>query len=242
MTATVNWRVVPIQSWPGEMTEYREEHRFRRKSGYWDDGSRHMVAGVDWPATTALLDRELDFLEADNVVLQMAVTDREIRRDGWIRSNAVPDHPGVILTFDSWLGPLSYPCDNFTAWKANVRAIALALEALRKIDRYGVTKRGEQYTGWKQIPGPGQTSVTMTANRAAEILKASAGESIEGKFPEDVILGDAGVAQAVHKAARRSSHPDAGGSDERFQSVELAWSVLSAHFNGARGEHPEASR
>ncbi len=225
----MEWRVVPIGQWPGEVTRDRKQHRFRKEVHR--NGQSYMDTGVNWSNTMDLLDRELWHLAAENVVLQMAVTEYQCRNDGWIRENAVPDDPGLVLSFDSRLGPLSYPCDNFTDWKANLRAIALALEALRKIDRYGVTKRGEQYTGWRQIPGPGQTSVTMTASRAAEILKASAGDCIEAKFPEEVILGDASVAQAVHKAARRKAHPDAGGSVERFQSVETAWLVLSAHLN-----------
>lgn len=42
-------------------------------------------------------------------------------------------------------GHLSYPCDTFTTLQDNLRVIALALEALRMVDRYGVTRRGEQY-------------------------------------------------------------------------------------------------
>jgi hypothetical protein len=39
-------------------------------------------------------------------------------------------------------------------WTDNVHAIALTLERLRLADLYGVTSRGEQYAGWKMLPGP----------------------------------------------------------------------------------------
>ena len=69
------------------------------------------------------------------------------------------DTPRVVVSFDSCHGPLRYQCDRFTttragtkAWHANVRAIALGLEALRKVDRYGIAGSGEQYRGWTALP------------------------------------------------------------------------------------------
>jgi hypothetical protein len=44
-----------------------------------------------------------------------------------------------------------FAVDKFATWQDNLRAIALGLEALRKVDRYGITKNSEQYTGWKQL-------------------------------------------------------------------------------------------
>lgn len=168
----LDWRVVPIEQWPGEQTKNRQRHRFNVESTGPYRGRRH---GVDWGGTVSLLARELAHLKAKDVLLQMAVTDRDIRNDGWIRANASPTHPGVILTFESKYGPLSYPCDTFTDWQANVRAIALALEALRKVDRYGVTRRGEQYTGWGKLPPAGGTTATMTAEVAARVVAEAAG-------------------------------------------------------------------
>lgn len=223
----LDWRVVPIERWPGEETEDRQRHRFRVASGGSWGGTRH---GVNWSDTTDLLDRELRQLEAENVVLQMAVTDREIRKDGWIRANASPAHPGVILTFDSIHGPLSYPCDTFTDWQANVRAIAKALEALRMVDRYGVTRRGEQYTGWKKLPPAGGTATTMTARVAAEILVDA--ERLDGD-PDD-LLESAEAVRLTYRAAAKNTHPDLhGGDTQRFQLVGQAKKVLDGH-HGAR--------
>ena len=181
------WRVVPIVRWSGEQTKSRRRdpfsHHVRAERGNGRGMERR--AGVDWRKTTDLLARELRQLRAKNIVLQMAVTDADIRNDGRVRANASPAHPGVIVTFDSKHGPLSYPCDQFTDWQANVRGVALALEALRKVDRYGVTRRGEQYTGWKQLPSAGGTTTTMTAERAAEILAYESGHDSAAEILAD---------------------------------------------------------
>jgi hypothetical protein len=146
-----------------------------------------------------LLERELRALRAKNIVIQAAVTDQDIRNDGWLRANARPEHPGVILTFDSRHGPLSYPCDAFNDWQANVRAIALALEALRKVDRYGVTKRGEQYTGWKALPAAGRSSADLKSRG------------------HGLIREHGSVREALF-----ATHPDHGGSADDFQAVQAA--------------------
>lgn len=232
----LDWRVVPIERWPGEQTEERQSHRFRTsKSVTWTryDGTtaygKRSDHGVDWDKTTRLLQRELAHLEAENILLQMAVTSRDIRNDGWIRANARPEHPGVILTFDSKHGPLSYPCDTFDDWQANVRGIAKALEALRMVDRYGVTKRGEQYRGWGQLPPAGGTTATMTARVAAEILVDVAG--YEGEDEEDVekVLTDAESLQWFFRMAAKNAHPDVGGDTQKFQTVNEAKRVLDRH-------------
>ncbi len=190
----IQWRVVPILKWPMEHTKRRTRSRF----------------GANWSTTTELLERELRFLRGQNIVLQMAVGEQEIRNDGWIRASARPTHPGVLLTFDSKFGPLTYPCDNFTDWKANVRAIALALEALRKVDRYGVTKRGEQYTGWKALP-------SKVDGGPHAVLAQWSG------FSEREVRNDP---KAAYRAAAKEAHPDRGGSGEAFSEVGDAARLL----------------
>ena len=174
------WNVVPIVRWPSESTRNRKRSPFRG----------------GWTSTSQLMEKELRQLRAKNVVLQMAVTHDDIRIDGWIRASASPSHPGVIVTFDSIHGPLSYPCDMFTDWQANVRAIGLALEALRKVDRYGVTKRGEQYTGWKRLAS-GENGL---ADRGREIIREHGGV----------------------REALKATHPDLGGDVEAFRAVMAA--------------------
>ena len=185
----MTYTVRPIDEWPGPQTRGRRRSPFR----------------ASWGSTASLLRRELDALQARNTVLMIAVEESDIRLDGLLRANARPRHPGVVVAFDSRYGPLKYATDTFSDWQDNVRAIALGLEALRKVDRYGITKRGEQYTGWKQLESG--NGVVMSAEKAREILAGYGG----------------------WRDALKATHPDHGGDPERFQRVQQARAVLAAH-------------
>lgn len=154
-----------------------------------------------WTATMELLERELDKLGARGAVIELALTEREIRLDGWPRAEARPSHPGVVISFDSRHGPLRYGTDAFPHWQDNVRAIALGLEALRKVDRYGIGKRGEQYQGWRQL---GSGAPDMSRAEAQELLDGYGGE----------------------KAALKATHPDTGGNEADFAQVQRARAAL----------------
>lgn len=232
MDYDLDFRTVPIERWPDPPgltpEDERKEHPFRYQT---DRGA--MRPGVDWQKTKELLDRELSMLDAENIVLQMALDDSQITIDGRPYARARPDHPGVILSFDSKFGPLQYPCDTFTDWQANVRAIAIALENLRRVDRYGVSRRGEQYTGWKKLPPAGGTTTTMTAEAAACVLLKWAGEDPDDEeMVEALLQAPASLADRIRRDAMKAAHPDRGGNGEAFHAVATAWKVLQRH----RGE------
>jgi hypothetical protein len=195
----------PIKAWPREMTKNRKRAQF--KAGY--------------NPSLALLDNELLKLGASNVVFEIALTDADIRLDGRPRSGAKPSHPGVIVSFDTKHGRLSYPCDTFDRYEDNVRAIALSLEHLRAVDRYGVTKRGEQYAGWSQLPPPMVTEPPMTLEAAREIFKA-----VTGSVPMWATLNE-----LYHKAVMKT-HPDRGGDARSFRQVQRAKEVFDKEFSG----------
>jgi hypothetical protein len=189
----------PITVWPGQILASKDRRRAQFKSPY--------------SATLALLDRELGYLKAKSLVLQVALQEEDIRLDGRPRAGSKPTHPGVILAFDSKFGPLSYPCDTFTIWEDNLRAIALGLEHLRAVDRYGVTRRGEQYRGWAQLPAP---AVTMDKVQAIKFLQAY---SIS-------VIGSKEDAQAAYRVGAFRLHPDRGGNPDEFKKLQQAKSVL----------------
>lgn len=150
-------------------------------------------------------------------MLEVDVTESAIRLDGGLYANARPATPAVRVAFESRFGPLTYATDVFDRWQDNVRAIALGLEALRKVDRYGITKRGEQYAGWKQLPGgSGVEPSHMTEDRAFEVLLQIVGS--EADWSDDASL--------VRKA-RAVTHPDRQGGDRSlWDQVEQAARVL----------------
>lgn len=201
----------PIDQWPGERTS-----SYSRKS-------RHTFKG-SYSDTLQLLDRELYALNASEVVIQLEMSDRDIRLDGMPRKDAIPRGPAVIIAFDSKHGPLKYATDVFDYWHANLRAIALGLEALRKVERYGVTKRGEQYKGWQQLgSGIEMGAGTMTADQAASFLADHAGDVNSG-----TVLVRLGEREAAYRRAAKRLHPDAGGSTSEFQKLQEAKRILDA--------------
>lgn len=199
-----------------------------------------------------LLERELYYLDAKDVVLEVDVDERQIRLDGLLRSDAKAKSPGIRLAFESNVGPLVYATDAFVrggtwayvgagddrrrrdtmaqAWQHNLYAIAKSLEALRMVDRYGVTKRGEQYTGFKALPsGTAMPASHMTRTAAAELLERVAiGEM--GASRDRVVArieSDAEQAREVWREARKVAHPDRRGGDHTmWDQVEQAGRVL----------------
>lgn len=200
----------PIVQWPGRPTRARVPSRF--KAGF--------------SATLDLLDRELWHLRAKNVVIEAAVHEGAIRNDGGLRADARLQHPGIILSFDSRHGPLRYPCDTYTDWRDNLRAIALALEALRTVDRYGVTKVGEQYTGWKQLPGPAADIPSMSTEDAARLVGA-----LDPPLCDvHELLRDPGLYRRAYRLRAAQLHPDHNGGDAaEFKRLQEARRVLDAH-------------
>jgi hypothetical protein len=197
----------PIERWPGKLRTWSERKR--------------SLFSAPWRKTLELLQRELFHLDARDIVIQADLREADIRLDGYPRANARAGHPGIILAFASKHGPLQYAVDTYDDWQDNLRAIALALEALRAVDRYGVTRRGEQYTGWKAIEaGNGLMTVEAAARFMADHASSATTQGI---------LADPEVAKTVYRRLARRFHPDAGGDAGLFQRLQEAKRLLDQH-------------
>ena len=191
----IDLRFHPLNAWPIASTPtYQRRSRATFKAG--------------WTNTLEMLEDELDKLKAKDIVIEAMLRPEDIRIDGWPRSSANPSHPGIILSFASKHGPLRYLTDRHEFWQHNLRAIALGLGALRAVDRYGITERGEQYVGWKAIPaktGGGDFPIALLS-RVADIPLA-----LEGTDPK-----------LLYRQALKRAHPDHGGSRELLEQVQDA--------------------
>jgi hypothetical protein len=185
--------IQPLTKWPEKNTEERKKAPFK----------------ATCTNTLQLLTFEIEKLSARKATLQTNL--------------------GVVLTFEKFDGwdeelkqsqysELRMPCDTFSYWKDNVRAVALVLEALRKIDRYGV-RTGSQYAGFKALPA---ADVEMTPELAADFIARSAGMGNVPGITSSIIQNTAGFGGMVYKAAAKVVHPDKGGATEEFKRIEKA--------------------
>jgi hypothetical protein len=202
----LNAHFKPLHQWPGERTKEREYARFK----------------ASWLQTLDLLEYELGKLRASHVVIQIEDPEahKRMRNDGsmTLADKHWPDKAGVVLTFESPKGNISMPCDRYRYWRDNLRAIALSLEALRAVDRYGVTRGNEQYRGWTQI---GNGNGKMDRAAAAAFLGA-----LRNYSAQTVLSWDTERVRAVCRDAKISNHPDKGGSHETFVAIGQAEEVL----------------
>lgn len=210
------YEIRPIgDDWPGPLTENRPNTPFKS----------------EFRATLGVLREELALLKAEVVVVQLDVDASQIRVDGSLRAHAQVGHPGVILSFESIHGPLRYPCDAFdvlwgsrAGWKENLRAIALGLHDLRRLNRYGISQRGEQYTGFSALP-PGTTAgagSVMTVDEARAFMAEHA--------PGDWDFTDGYEIGVAYRHAAKTLHPDHGGSSEAFRRLQDAKAALDRAY------------
>lgn len=182
---------------------------------------------ASWSDTLEMLGREVGMLDGQRVVVGIDIRDQDLRIDGRLRANARPaETDAVELAFDSKHGPLLYRCDQYVkrsyyragmeSWQHNVRAIAMTLQALRAVDRYGAARSGEQYRGYRALPsGRGDASSGMTATAAAEVVLRAALVDME---PTRATFAAAGV--SLIRSARSATHPD------RHQGDTAQWHLV----------------
>lgn len=210
----LNIQIRPITQWPGKETAQPKRSTFR----------------VTYSRTKKDLEFELsklDYVES-SLVLEMWVDQKLIRQDGQLRADARVYKHGVILRFTRKMNrrwdakretyvytpqQLSYPCDAFDSWDDNLRAITLSLEALRKVERYGVFKYDEIVSRLALPTGEGSTT---TRKDAAAFLATHSGVGMQEILDSETALN------AAFKRAAQKLHPDYGGSHEEFLKLTEA--------------------
>lgn len=215
MSGPADWTVRPLVDAAGISVEPRLESSFQ----------------APWLDTSDLLLRELSYLRAEHVLLEVEVA--------WTAGTVLPGRallgglpgsgPRVRLSFDSRHGPLSYGTGRYAAptpevsWRHNLRAVALGLVALRRVDRYGIAPGGEQYSGWLTLPAG------EPAHSAGVLLQLA---RTPGISPTQVVA-DVATFRRVYQAAARIWDPDTDGDVATWARLQRARTVLSDHHHGA---------
>lgn len=148
-----------------------------------------------WDGSLAKLEGEIERIEGDDVVIGVVVEPSAISFSGVLKGRQLVRHPGAEVSFERpGVGRLVFYTDAYKTLHANLHAIALGLEALRAVDRHGMTSSaGEQYAGFAAI-GPGGP------------------DPLRGKR---LVNEHGSIAEALKK-----THPDQGGSAAAFADVQ----------------------
>lgn len=113
-----------------------------------------------------------------------------------------------------------YPCDTFDDWQDNLRAIALSMEKLRGVERYGVFKYGDIMDRLALASAEGKISET---DAAFEFIAKQSGHQVI-----DISYNKSALKNAYRIAAQKL-HPDTNGGEttEDFHKLQQARTVLA---------------
>lgn len=122
-------------------------------------------------------------------------------RNGPQEGRRRPDDEGVAIYFQRHGKPYVMACDRYHEAEGNMRSLALALEALRQLERHGGgTMMEKAFAGFAALPPPTPWWEVLgcpSKPTAAEI-------------------------EAAYRAKARAAHPDAGGSDAQMAEINAA--------------------
>lgn len=136
-------------------------------------------------------------------------TNLALRRDGLPLANQKqPDDPGVAIYFTYRKKQVCFACDRWQKVEDNMHAIALTIDALRGINRWGTGDMVEAaFRGFEALPSPEQASTQPW-------------RTVLGLPPGPVSRG---AIDDAYRVARSRAHPDRGGTSAQFQAVQAAY-------------------
>jgi len=185
--------------WERTNPHRREYGRFKKRSAY--DAARGLRAEAErWRAAHIIVSANF-----------------KLRLDGLPYAQQPNiDDPGVAIYLKRRNQDYVLACDAFDKIWKNMRALTLALESLRRLERYGCEQlMNTAFEGFKALP-PGEEP--MTPERALELFGLR-----EDADPE--------VIQVVYRRLAKKHHPDGGGDERRFREIRAAYEMLTGKEN-----------
>lgn len=214
--------IKPISHWVGKETKMPRRSQFK----------------ATYQQTKKLLESELEKLRVvANVSLEMFIRQEDLRADGFLRANVKPSKQGVVLVAtrikntiyhretgrsENVLQTLTYPCDAFDDWQDNLRGVALSLQALRAVERYGVFRYEDIV---QRLALPSAQGKISSVETAAEFVAEHSGLA-----RDEVLRSGAAFLQAYRRAATKL-HPDAGGNSDDFLKLQEAKKIIEGQFS-----------
>lgn len=176
-------------------------------AGHYDEApaTRKRKASLTAADAAFRLEQELDRLGADDAKLS---TSQKLRIDGTPRSDlGEPSDVGAAVYFKLKGKDRCLACDRWTRVADNIAAIAQHIDALRRIERYGIGTIDQAFAGYAQLQAsPADWWIVLEVSQDATTAQ---------------------VDDAFRRLAR-TSHPDAGGSHDQMARLNAARDVAKA--------------
>jgi hypothetical protein len=145
------------------------------------------------------LSTQLGYLHATHELLS---TNLQVRLDGLVRGGQPePSDPGAAVYFRLKNEPRALACDKWLRVADNIAALAAHIDAIRRIDRYGVGTLEQVFTAYAALPASaGEWWLVLGVPRTAT--------------PEQI--------KAAYRHLAQTHHPDRGGNLGTFQRINDA--------------------
>ena len=213
MSETTRFPLSWPTGWKRTPAHWRERATFRstRQSTYTNDAGNVVRTSAVRALTVAdairRLSGELGRLGATDEILSTNVA---TRLDGLPYSNQPePTDPGAAVYFKLKGKPRALACDKWTRVADNIAAIAQHIDALRRIDRYGVGTMEQAFAGYAALPPSAEDWRTVFGLNGGATLA-----DVEAKF----------------RALAIQAHPDRGGDPAVMAKLNAARDAARREF------------
>lgn len=200
------------EGWPRTPAEKRDgDARFRTGTAFESDGvGGHRYVGkkpLSFDTARKSLTAELGRMNATNAVLS---TNVPVRLDGYPLASAAGrrmDDPGVAIYFTLNKKQMVMAQDAFLNVAANIRSLALAVSALRQLERHGGGMMMERaFSGFVAIAPPDWKKPWREVFGLKPELKVTLAEIV-----------------SLYRQRATRLHPDQGGNDTLMAELNVAY-------------------
>lgn len=182
-----------------------------KRTGYMGSGP---FKGLTPEKAVNSLRHELRLLSAQHVVISSNLRPRNYV--GEAKTDA-RQQPGIALYFTLKARAMTMAQDVYSSPYANMRSLALAIEAMRQLERHGGGHMMQRaFDGFARLPPP-KGAATYQKRPWREVLELPS--SIYAALPKanQLIL-----AEAAYKERAKKAHPDTGGTAEAMAELNVA--------------------
>jgi hypothetical protein len=195
-----------IPRWPLEWPAGWKRASVRQRANF--STKRSVDGRLSVIQSTTRLEGEVERLGGSNPVLSTNVS---LRLDGRPRSDEEPRDPGAALYFNFKGRATVLACDKWNRVADNIAAIAAHIDALRRVDRYGVGTIEQALAGYKALPADTAADWRAVLGVPAEFARWSRGQQLD-------------VVNKLFYELAKQRHPDRANDD----------GSAMAHLNRAR--------